>query len=127
MVRAITEAAQARMIYVAGSRDDFFSHDFAQLKRRDDAQAVESLETLRQAVHGGGERLTTGTFEGDIHVIVERLRRAGLEQVLVVDLSRPDFPEVSVVRVIVPGLEGYMFDHYAPGLRARAFLERLQS
>ena len=39
---------------------------------------------------------------------------------VVVDLSRDDFP-VNVVKVVVPGLEGYMFDFYQPGPRALAF------
>jgi len=38
----------------------------------------------------------------------------------VVDLSKPDLP-ISVVKVVVPGLEGYMFDFYTPGRRAIAW------
>ena len=48
---------------------------------------------------------------------LERLRTAGVDEVLVVDLGRPEF-QVPVVRVIVPGLEGV--DGAAREGRARA-------
>ena len=35
------------------------------------------------------------------------------------DLTHPDVG-IPVTRVVVPGLEGYMFDHYTPGPRAQA-------
>ncbi|HEX6508077.1 MAG TPA: YcaO-like family protein, partial [Chloroflexota bacterium] len=57
--------------------------------------------------------------EDDIDLLLGRLQQAGLSQVIVFDLSRPDFP-FSVVRVVVPGLEGHMFEYYTPGRRALA-------
>jgi ribosomal protein S12 methylthiotransferase accessory factor len=63
------------------------------------------------------------SFEADIAVMLDRLIAAGIGQVLVVDLSHHEIG-IPVVRVIVPGLEGYMFDQYAPGLRAHAWLDR---
>ena len=54
--------------------------------------------------------------------MVGRLGRAGMEQVLVVDLTRPEFG-IPVVRVVVPGLEGPdkgAKSDYVPGTRARA-------
>jgi ribosomal protein S12 methylthiotransferase accessory factor len=67
----------------------------------------------------------TPSFEGDTHVALRKLQRAGLRQAIVVDLSRPELP-VNVVKVVVPGLEGYMFDFYTPGRRAKAFAKRRQ-
>ena len=53
-------------------------------------------------------------------VCVARLRAAGLERVVVFDLTPRGF-HGAVVRVVVPGLEGYGgFSFYAPGRRARA-------
>jgi ribosomal protein S12 methylthiotransferase accessory factor len=46
----------------------------------------------------------------------------GVQQVLVVDLTKPDL-SVPVVRVVIPGLEGPdkgERSDYVPGLRARA-------
>jgi ribosomal protein S12 methylthiotransferase accessory factor len=62
----------------------------------------------------------TRTFEDDTLLAIEKLRHAGMDHVIVFDLNRPDFP-IHVVKVIVPGLEGYMFDFYTPGRRARSF------
>jgi len=126
MVRAITEAAQARVIYIAGSRDDVFRHSYVRLKQPDDsmlAPAMQSLEPTVDARHRASEATTT--FEGDTYIALQKLRRAGLRQALVVDLSRPGMP-INVVKVVVPGLEGYMFDFYAPGRRAQTFAKRRQ-
>ncbi len=50
----------------------------------------------------------------------------GLRNAVVFDLSRAEYP-VAVVRVVVPGLEGYLFDYYAPGPRARTFMKGNQT
>ncbi|GAA2879165.1 YcaO-like family protein [Nonomuraea rubra] len=117
--RAITEAAQARTVIIAGSRDDIYRH-------RDLARRV-SMERWREWQDGAGDLRTVrpdplsrsgATFEEDIRTLLARLRAAGLERVVAVDLSTPHFP-VSVVKVVVPGLEGYRMENYAPGRRAR--------
>ena len=52
--------------------------------------------------------------------ILDQLRAAGLGQALVVDLTKPQ-TGISVVRVIVPGLEAARDDgRYFPGARARS-------
>jgi ribosomal protein S12 methylthiotransferase accessory factor len=66
----------------------------------------------------------TATFEDDVTVVLDRLIHAGLESVIVVDLTHPEL-QIPVVRVIVPGLEGYMFDYYRPGERAQAHARQL--
>ena len=59
------------------------------------------------------------SFGQDINTVVNRLRAAGLESVVVVNLTHPDLG-IPVARAVVPGLEGYMFDYYRPGPRALA-------
>ena len=67
----------------------------------------------------------TPTFEGDIKVLLEKLRWAGLEQAIVYDLTLPGF-DVNVVRVVVPGLEGYKgMNFFKSGRRAANFLRKL--
>ncbi len=56
--------------------------------------------------------------------MVDALAGAGMPQVLVKRHTKPGDP-VQVVRVIVPGLEGYRFEHYTPGPRARAAMKVL--
>jgi ribosomal protein S12 methylthiotransferase accessory factor len=65
----------------------------------------------------------TATFEGDVAVILDRLQSVGLTQAIVFDLTLPGF-DIAVVRVIVPGLEGYLFAYYRAGQRARAFVRQ---
>lgn len=120
LVRAITEAVQARLVVqVAGSRDDTTKYErwtmglFAselQQARRLQAQAHHVPPIQRAGLR----------FDDDFQLLVERLAAADLPQIGVVDLQRPPFP-VAVVRVVIPGLEGICtFPSYAPGPRARA-------
>jgi len=124
MIRAITEAVQARAIYIAGSRDDVFRHSYLQLKQPNDSMLIPAMQAMVATVDGRARlSAATPTFEGDTLAALQRLKNVGLKQVIVVDLSIPGIP-VKVVKVIVPGLEGYMFDFYDAGRRAKAFLNR---
>ena len=51
--------------------------------------------------------------------MTEKLRACGMDRVVVIRHTQPGDP-VQVVRVIVPRLEGYRFEQYTPGPRARA-------
>jgi ribosomal protein S12 methylthiotransferase accessory factor len=122
MIRAITEAVQSRVVYIAGSRDDLFRHKNRHLRSdRNDMHGRYMLELAEPTVDAR-ERSSeaTATFEDDTHKAIEKLKDAGLSSVILVDLSRPDFP-INVVKLVVPGLEGYPFDNYQPGWRGRAF------
>ena len=57
-------------------------------------------------------------FLDDITYTVERIRGAGLERVVVVDLTREEIG-MPVVRVIVPGLEMYAVDGDRIGRRCK--------
>lgn len=124
MVRALTEAAQARLLLIAGSRDDYFGRDqrmnrFMGDDRRRTFDSIPAAAHPDQHANGA-----TDSFGEDVTRVIQRLLAAGLESVVVVDLTHPDVG-IPVVRVVVPGLEGYMFDHYRPGPRARAHRERV--
>jgi ribosomal protein S12 methylthiotransferase accessory factor len=122
LIRALTEAAQGRVVYIAGSRDDMFRDSFARLKRQDDQVMIARLAAIPETVDATTAlNKATQSFEADIQLIIESLVQCGLPQVLVLDLSREDFP-IKVVKVIVPGLEGYMLGTYAAGGRAMAFM-----
>ena len=97
------------------------------------APAIE--QKLRRARHPDGGRRAAArfshvpshdgeSFADDLAWLLARLRAVGIEQVVAVDLTRPDFA-IPVVRVVIPGLEG-PDDHprYLPGPRARAAGER---
>ncbi|MGH9206265.1 MAG: YcaO-like family protein, partial [Acidimicrobiales bacterium] len=64
------------------------------------------------------------SFADDVRWQLDRLRAAGLEEALVVDLTRPEW-QLPVVRVIVPGLElNAAGGRYLPGRRAWRILRR---
>jgi ribosomal protein S12 methylthiotransferase accessory factor len=114
MVRALTEAVQSRGVYIAGSRDDLMSLEHRRMRRPNTARAtlLEPHATARSRPSSAGD-----TFEEDCGTLLQRLAGVGIEHAIVIELTPPGF-DVSVVRVLVPGLEGYnSFAYYSPGLR----------
>jgi ribosomal protein S12 methylthiotransferase accessory factor len=103
--RALCEAAQTRLTYIAGSRDDFFDFDYA---RATDPELLEEIwhqvtRPIRRPVeHARAPRLATPTLEGDLEVVLERLAAAGVKQAIAVDLGRPELG-IPVVKTIIPG------------------------
>lgn len=125
MIRALTEAAQTRAIVISGARDDIFHQYYETLKVKQNhsyeaSNLTSNLPTVDARIRTS---LSTDTFEEDIEIILRKLTQIGLEQVIVFDLSPPDC-DISVVRVIVPGLEASFNRNYKPKSRAIAFAER---
>ncbi|MEO1056847.1 MAG: YcaO-like family protein, partial [Actinomycetota bacterium] len=128
MVRAITEAVQGRVVYVAGSRDDLFDHRRFMVNRDMGDHRHHTIDdalggpTISAAVRRPG---TAPTFEEDLSTTIDRVRAVGVEHIIVVDLTADDIG-VPAVRVIVPGLEGYPFPNYQAGRRGRAFIAKMR-
>jgi ribosomal protein S12 methylthiotransferase accessory factor len=122
--RALTEAVQGRSIMVAGSRDDFFRRDLRATQLADAGAEIAQLEARPAAIGlDYYPNRSTLTFEEDVAILLDALSGAGLDQVVVFDLTKPEIG-MPVVKIVVPGLEGYHIDFYAPGRRARAHAER---
>lgn len=122
LCRALTEAAQSRLTAIAGSRDDLGR------QRYRETQSANALNAFRAYAHGNtGQKpfnaipsTTTESVAEALDLVVSRLAQAGLAQILTVDLSKSGMP-VSVVRTIVPGLEGPTDSpSYLPGARVLA-------
>lgn len=101
IARALTEAAQTRLTYIAGARDDFFPADYAR------ATDPELLVALAEQFSSPCEepvsfdelpRLSAGSLGEALDQLVAMQR-----QVIAVDLTHPELA-VPVVKVIVPGL-----------------------
>ena len=117
--RALTEAAQTRLTFISGSRDDIQLDIYktagkpqpaaAQNESQTDNDVVEQLITFEQIASWQHD-----CFEDDIDLILQRLKMVGIEQVALIDLSKPEF-EVPVYRVVAPGLEAA---HDVPGFVA---------
>jgi ribosomal protein S12 methylthiotransferase accessory factor len=123
VVRAITEAVQSRCIIVAGARDDVH-----RLQRRGAVRLAKRPPPPVTAPVSGQHRpvdLSGRSLVEDLTTAVSLLRRAGLHRVLVHRYSTEGDP-VQVVRVLVPGLEGYRFRTYTPGARARERLAAME-
>jgi len=124
--RAINEAAQARAIFLSGIRETFlepgmFNNRFTDAKAQINAFRAQGKKTGFYPVKGQ-EIPVPDSFEGDVHEIISRLQAHGINQVLVKDLTYEEIRgQVTVVRVIVPGLDGPSeLPIYAHGTRAAA-------
>jgi ribosomal protein S12 methylthiotransferase accessory factor len=127
MIRAIMEATQARAALHAGVRDIFF-HDQYRVFKAVDAQTsikiLQNEEGQKEKVDVSGIKSeATVTFAGDIAICLKKLQQIGLDQVIVFELTEPD-SDLMVVKLIVPGLEGFMNRYYTPGPRAKAYFKR---
>ena len=124
MVRAVTEACQARAVHIAGSRDDLFRHRLTATGSSEEHEAVTELYRRTEASPPAGTPAPYSgvSFDEEIAVVVRRLDELGLDQVVVVDLGKPYLP-VSVVKVVVPGMEGFLVEDYTPGYRALGFAD----
>jgi ribosomal protein S12 methylthiotransferase accessory factor len=130
LLRALTEAAQARNTYISGTRDDYPVDAWESSYRRRRRAFCRRLLT-GPSPRGSFARAPTfesSSLDGDLHWLLARLRDAGIEQAIAVDLTKAAIG-VPVTRVVVPGLEGPLEDagcDYVPGPRARQLMREPQ-
>ncbi|MTH97501.1 YcaO-like family protein [Roseibium sp. RKSG952] len=133
LLRALTEAAQTRLTYISGARDDahrdFFEHSRQRVR-------VDKIRNLILAMpETGGRCFTrepssdTPRFEDDIALELTPLQAAGMTQVVAVNLGG-HVAGIEVARIVIPGLEGlHDAPGYIPGARflslTHTFKERL--
>lgn len=118
-LRAITEAAQSRLTAIAGSRDDFSPRIYQRLDRSAAMQqVVELCEGDGRMRSFQARHRRPATIQESIGHIADRLTATGIEQIVVVPFPHRALP-ISVVRVIVPGLEVDISGQYIQlGMRA---------
>ncbi len=113
-VRAVAEAAQSRLSFIHGGRDDLVDHQarfagWSAAKKR-----VFVADVIARAARGAPAPMaslddhspTVTTVEACEALLLGRLRVVGLDRVYRVVLTEPDEP-LQVVRVIVPRMELY--------------------
>jgi YcaO-like protein with predicted kinase domain len=124
--RALLEAAQARVTLIVGTRDDVGPEAYG---RSDDPNEVSRWRELL-ASSTAARRFSdipshvSTTVAGDVELLYSRLHKAGFQEVIAVDLSPPGPVPFSVVRMVVPGLEGppeasVLLGHRALNVRSR--------
>jgi ribosomal protein S12 methylthiotransferase accessory factor len=127
LCRALTEAAQCRLVRISGSRDDQGWRRYAEAReysRNGRAEAADESACPRRFEETPS--IHNDTFEEDVSSMTKCLARAGMPQVITIDLTQPELAAAggAVVRVIVPGLEPhFQFPGARLGRRARRMLE----
>lgn len=113
-IRAVTEAAQSRLTYISGARDDIspatFSRSLPPLMRR-------AFDAVPVSPASGPVRQRTPEHRNLSHLlqhVLDALRNKGISSVIAVRLSDDTLP-FGVVKVVIPQLEN------PEGLRARRF------
>ncbi|MBN8227553.1 YcaO-like family protein [Corallococcus macrosporus] len=126
LLRALTEAAQVRATLISGSRDDLsVARSYNVLQDPVLAQRVQALMREPEAERRFQDVPTFegASFDEDVAWELERLGSVGLDQVVLVDLTKPAF-QIPVARVVIPGLESlHDAPGYVPGRRARRLME----
>ncbi|MBA2544318.1 MAG: YcaO-like family protein [Deltaproteobacteria bacterium] len=106
IARALTEAAQTRLTYIAGARDDFFPADYARATDRE--VVLEVWERLaapcdEPTMFDDLPRFDAPTLGCGLADLVARVvESGGAAQVIAVDLTHPKL-RVPVAKVLVPG------------------------
>jgi YcaO-like protein with predicted kinase domain len=124
--RALTEAAQTRLTYIAGIRDDLSPEEYQEAP---EAEIGDVLLDALAAVTAPVSFHDVPSFAADdlaedLRWTLDRLRAAGMTRAIAIDLTRPEF-DIPVVRLVVPGLEwDPHHPNYRPGRRAEAVAGR---
>jgi YcaO-like protein with predicted kinase domain len=122
LTRALTEAAQVRLTYITGIRDDLPSSGYRRSTReRLGAALLDYLSSdAEPCSFGEVPTFETHDLAAEVGWELEQLTGASMDQVVAIDLTRPEYG-IPVVKVVIPGLEGNpSHPDYSPGPRARA-------
>jgi len=124
VARAITEAAQSRVVQIQGAREDTDREGIIR------SVGYDRMKRLNWFWFEEGEKISLSDVQDlskkspaeNIDVILEKLKGLA-ERVLVIDLSREEVA-VPVVRVIIPGFELFTIDRDRKGKRINAGMKR---
>jgi ribosomal protein S12 methylthiotransferase accessory factor len=125
LLRALTEAAQSRLTFIAGSRDDAIRGKYERSLERNAKRRIRDVVISEPSNRRfcDAPNYESESFDEDVAWELDRVAAASVDRVVVVNLTKPEFG-LPVVRVLIPGLEGT--DHapgYVPGVRGRAILD----
>ncbi len=100
LLRALTEAAQSRLTYIAGSRDDMTFDPSERPSMFEGAGGEPPAAVSYSSIPD----MNFPTIDEDVQWLVSQLQACGFDQVIVFDLTIPAFG-IPVVRVLIPGLQ----------------------
>jgi ribosomal protein S12 methylthiotransferase accessory factor YcaO len=125
LLRAITEVAQTRAANIQGARDDLRKIKYNQ-ENTDDKRAWQFMPSTKKIKFREVQTFFNEDIIDDINLILLRLKRVGLNQAIIVDLTNQDI-DIPVVRAIVPGLETFKITKSVMGMRAKACFKQWAS
>ncbi|NTI43201.1 YcaO-like family protein [Agrobacterium rhizogenes] len=99
-IRAVTEAAQSRLTFISGARDDIHPDDFT---RKLPESIRRCFDAVAKPVARPDEALAHGA-EALLHLTLERVHKAGINSAIAVSLGDPSLP-FAVAKLVVPQLE----------------------
>ncbi len=99
--RAISEAVQSRMTFIAGARDDLIPELFS---RRADPAHLQSFQARCTTNLNELPTMSAGSAQDALDQLVEILLGGGIDQLYTVELA-PEWLPVSVAKVFAPQLE----------------------
>jgi thioglycine synthase len=134
LIRAITEVSQTRAANIQGARDDLKKIKYKEndeiYKRKWQFMPASSSSTSQNNNNKNIIKfsqiktyLNKDILE-DINLILDKLKNAGLNRAIIVNLTNPKIG-IPVVRAIVPGLETFEVTKSIMGRRAREHFRRL--
>ena len=104
LTRALTEAAQTRVTFIQGGREDL-----AEMAPNRGASSAAELPTGERTIAFEEiESYEHPSINEDVEFMLGRLRQSGFGQVVVVDLTKAEIG-IPVVRVVVPRAETWSF------------------
>lgn len=117
--RTLTEAAQTRLTYISGARDDLLTKEYddegLQAKHHAAASFIGNGKPTR--LYSDISQFNSTSVDDDRDWLIGRLKSVGIDQVICVDLTKPEIG-INVVRVVIPGLEApHDDDDFMPGPR----------
>jgi len=103
LTRAVTEAAQSRLAYIQGGREDLpdFTGSHGPISDPELVFGSCRIRPFREVPTRESREI-----DSDVSWLLERFAAVGMTQVVAIDLTRPELG-IPVVRVVVPHAEGW--------------------
>lgn len=130
--RALLEAVQSRLCFISGARDDLYRRDFLVMKRQSSEKLIGQLDALNPIAPdwdkyaGDHGQIHFADTAQELHFLRVALENAGIDRIYYKALAREEFgrQSLSVVKVIVPQLEGVYCEYWQTNGRATAMLAK---
>lgn len=126
LLRALTEAAQSRLTFISGVRDDLSREDYKKFLSAEEKEKWRNsiIDCSFQKNFLGVASLNSRNSEQDLDILLDQLKSINIQEVMAIDLTKSEFG-IPVMRVVIPGLEPVLFEtDVILGERAKVIIER---